>query len=127
MLAPGLAPRRLGSAAPAPGFTLRPLRGHGLSSDLTCLDAKSGAISWRHTLGGGSLILVDDHLVVLDHTGLLHLVLAIGESFEAPLSVRVLPPEPPSFTPPSFADGQQPEGGRRASGRPGRRLICPTA
>ena len=33
---PGLAPRRLGSAVPAPGFTLRPLRGLGSERHVLC-------------------------------------------------------------------------------------------
>ncbi len=74
---------------------------------LTCLDTASGEARWRQQLSGGSLILVDDHLLVLGQiSGKLHLVAASPEGYRERARAQVFEAGQSSFAPPSFAAGR---------------------
>lgn len=75
-------------------------------SDLICLDASSGEERWRQVVSaGGSLILVDGHLVVLGlKDGRLRIVPARMDAYRERASAPVFQEE--SFTSPSFAEGK---------------------
>ena len=75
--------------------------------ELVALDAASAEVLWRHPLGGGSLILVDRHLIAIAATGgLLHAVRAGPLGFEAVARARPFGPGSATSTPPSFAAGR---------------------
>lgn len=74
--------------------------------NLTCLDAATGAERWRHSMGLGSLILVDGHLIVLDTgSGSVSIVPASAEGFEERAIHWALEGTNGLDTPPSFASG----------------------
>jgi len=70
--------------------------------NLTCLDAATGSLRWQSNLGDGSLILVDDSLVVLgSSSGRVTVVAASTEGFRERASIAVF--ERGGYGPPSFA------------------------
>lgn len=72
--------------------------------ELTCLDASTGEIRWRQSVGTGSHILVDGHLVVLDaDSGMLRIVTASPRGHEERAAIRALEVGHGAFGPPSFA------------------------
>ncbi len=76
-------------------------------SFLTALNAVSGEVRWREAMSGGSLVLVDGYLLVLEEsTGMLHLVVAKSEAFEERATVQIFRPGASSLTPPSYAAGR---------------------
>ena len=71
---------------------------------LMCIDATTGEVQWNQRgFGKASMILVDDHLMVLSDEGLLALVEANPEAYVLKGSQQVL--EGKSWTAPSYADG----------------------
>lgn len=74
------------------------------NNNMTCLDARTGELRWREGLKGGSMILVDQHLIVLDALGgKLRLVVPEPTGYRERLSVDVFAATSQSVTPPSFA------------------------
>ncbi len=74
---------------------------------LTCLDAGSGEVAWQVPYGSGSLIRVDDHLVVFRVLpGKLELVEAMPDRHSVAASATVFPGGASSTTPPSFGAGR---------------------
>ncbi len=72
---------------------------------LSCVDAATGESKWKsRPPGDGFLILLDDNLVILTKTGMLHIIKASPEGFQEIASVRVF--EKLTWTPPSFANGR---------------------
>ncbi|NIR52315.1 PQQ-binding-like beta-propeller repeat protein [candidate division KSB1 bacterium] len=71
---------------------------------LTCVDAQTGKKVWKSRQpGDGSLILINEHLLVLDSGGTLHLANATPEGYREQTSLRIFSGR--SVTPPSFAQG----------------------
>ena len=75
---------------------------------LTCVNATTGEVLWRHAMGDGSLVRVDDHLVVMAAMrGQLHLVAARPDAYqETAATLTVFPPGNHSPTPPSAGAGR---------------------
>jgi outer membrane protein assembly factor BamB len=72
--------------------------------DLTCLDVRTGAVRWRKRgFERGTLIRVDDRLVVLGENGRLALVECDPKGYRQTASARVL--KRPCWTLPVLADG----------------------
>ncbi len=71
---------------------------------LQCISAETGKLHWaQRGFGAGSLILVNDKLLVLSDQGLLTLVAASPEGYKAHGTVQAL--DGKSWTAPSFANG----------------------
>ncbi len=82
---------------------------YGFGGDhLTCVKATTGEVLWRHAMGDGSLVRVDDHLVVMAAMrGQLHLVAARPDAYqETAATLTVFPPGNHSPTPPSAGAGR---------------------
>ena len=76
------------------------------SSYLTCMDPADGSVKWQQKLYGGSLILVDGHLIVLSSgSGDLHVAAATPEGYREKLRVPVFNAGATSLTVPAFANG----------------------
>jgi outer membrane protein assembly factor BamB len=74
---------------------------------LMCLDVASGETLWQQRLGEGSLVRVDDHLIVSSSMGgRLTLVAASPEGYLEKAALKVFPSGGSSFTPPSFGAGR---------------------
>jgi outer membrane protein assembly factor BamB len=74
---------------------------------LTCVDAGTGDVRWRHRTYEGTLIGLGAHLLVLGRaSGNLHLVRASTDVFSEVTSVAVLTPGSTSMTAPSAAGGR---------------------
>ncbi|MDH3224534.1 MAG: PQQ-like beta-propeller repeat protein [Gemmatimonadota bacterium] len=74
---------------------------------LMCLDVASGETLWQHRLGEGSLVRVDDHLIVSSSMGGgLTLVAASPDGYREKAALEVFPSGGSSFTPPSFGAGR---------------------
>ena len=72
---------------------------------LMCMDAETGEAKWNmRGYGKGSIILVDDHLVMLSDAGEMVLVEATPEAFTLKGSVQAL--EGKSWTAPAFVNGR---------------------
>jgi len=101
-------------ASRAVNAALQPYNHHALYHDghiygfgdvfLVCLDAATGATVWQEKTYGGSLILVDGHLVVLSEAaGLVRVVEATPRGYREKARLEVLNPGALANTPPSFA------------------------
>lgn len=74
---------------------------------LTCLDAATGELRWRHKVYDASVILVGDQVAVLGtRSGNFHLVEATPDEFRETLRVQVFSPGARSMTGPVFVDGR---------------------
>ena len=74
---------------------------------LTCLDAETGDVKWRHKVYNASLILVDGHLAILgEKSGNFHLVEADPEGYREKLRFRVFNPGAQSITGPMYVAGR---------------------
>jgi outer membrane protein assembly factor BamB len=77
------------------------------SSYLVCLDPADGRLRWQQKLYGGSLILVDGHLVVLSSgSGDLHVAPARPDGYRERLRAPVFNAGATSVTVPSFTGGR---------------------
>ena len=77
------------------------------SSYLVCLDPADGRVKWQEKLYGGSLILVDGHLVVLSSgSGDLFVAQASPEGYRERARVPVFNAGATTLTVPSFAGGR---------------------
>jgi outer membrane protein assembly factor BamB len=77
------------------------------SGHLVCLDAKTAEVVWRERVYGGSLILVDGHLLILGaESGELRVGKASPRGFEERLKAPVFNAGATSVTGPSFAEGR---------------------
>ncbi len=75
--------------------------------DLACVEAATGKVAWKHKLYGGSVILVDGHLVVLSSaSGEVRVVEATPAAYREKAMLPVLARGARSDAPPSFADGR---------------------
>jgi outer membrane protein assembly factor BamB len=75
--------------------------------DLACVDAATGRTVWKEKTYGGSLILVDGHLVALGVTsGLLRIVEATPAGYREKARLEVTNRGARAETPPSFAGGR---------------------
>jgi outer membrane protein assembly factor BamB len=81
---------------------------YGLSGAyLLCVDPATGDVKWRQKVYGGSLILVDGHLVVLgESSGDLRVAEATPAGYREKLKTSVFNPGSSCFTGPSFAGGR---------------------
>ena len=76
------------------------------SDDLVCVRADTGDVVWKHRTYAGSLILVDDALVVLSaNAGVLRVVEATPAGYRERAQIEVLNRGAQTETPPSFAAG----------------------
>ena len=75
---------------------------------LMCLDSADGRTLWAQAIGSGSLVRVDDYLVVFaSRSGRLHLVEASRDGYkEVAPPLRVFPSGDHSLTSPSFGAGR---------------------
>jgi outer membrane protein assembly factor BamB len=74
---------------------------------LVCVDPATGDVKWRQKVYGGSLILVDGHLVVLsESSGDLRVAEATPAGYTEKLKTPVFNPGSSCFTGPSFAGGR---------------------
>lgn len=74
--------------------------------DLVCVRVETGDVVWKERMYAGSLILVDDALVILSATaGVLRVVDATPNSFRERTKLEVLNRGAQTETPPSFAAG----------------------
>ncbi len=72
---------------------------------LTCINPETGRSIWKsRTTGDASLILVDDHLVVLNSGGKLFVAAASPDGFREKTALQITGGR--NATPPSFADGR---------------------
>jgi len=72
---------------------------------LRCISAETGEVQWtKRGYGKGSLILVDDHLIVLSDKGKLIIAEANPDAFTEKVSLQAM--EGKSWTAPSFANGK---------------------
>jgi outer membrane protein assembly factor BamB len=80
---------------------------YGLNGDdLVCLRADTGDVVWKQRTYAGSLILVDDTLVLLSaNAGLLRLVDASPTGFRERGQIEVLNRGAQTEAPPAFANG----------------------
>jgi outer membrane protein assembly factor BamB len=77
------------------------------SSYLMCVDPADGSVKWQQRLYGGSLILVDGHLIVLSSgSGDLHVAAASVEGYREKLRVPVFNAGATTVTVPAFASGR---------------------
>lgn len=100
------------TSAEIAGFVAPPVQrgghlyGYG-KDDLVCLEAATGKRVWKEKTYGGSLILVDGHLVALSHTaGLVRVVEATPSGYREKARLEVFQPGANAYTPPSFAAGR---------------------
>jgi outer membrane protein assembly factor BamB len=83
---------------------------------LRCVELKTGKVRWtRESIGCGSMVLADGHLIVLDENGDLVLVKATPEAYREKARASVL-------TRPCFAEIALSNG--RLYARDGKRLVC---
>jgi outer membrane protein assembly factor BamB len=74
--------------------------------DLVCVRAETGDVVWKQRTYAGSLILVDDTLVILSaNAGLVWLVEATPSGFREKAQLEVLNRGAQTEAPPSFSDG----------------------
>lgn len=74
--------------------------------DLVCVDAATGKVAWKQRLYGGSVILVDGHLVVLSQaSGEVRIVEATPAAYREKAKLEVLARGARADAPPSFAGG----------------------
>ena len=74
---------------------------------LVCVDAATGDVKWRQKVYGGSLILVDGHLVLLgESSGDLRVAEATPAGYREKLKTSVFNAGSSSFTGPSWAGGR---------------------
>jgi outer membrane protein assembly factor BamB len=77
------------------------------SSYLMCVDPADGRVKWQQKLYGGSLILVDGHLIVLSSgSGDLHVAAATPAGYREKLKLPVFNAGATSVTVPAFANGR---------------------
>lgn len=75
--------------------------------DLACVEAATGKVAWKQRIYGGSLILVDGHLVVLSSaSGEVRVVEATPAAYREKAKLEVLARGARSDAPPSFAGGR---------------------
>jgi outer membrane protein assembly factor BamB len=75
--------------------------------DLVCVEAATGKVAWKKRLYGGSVILVDGHLVVLSQaSGEVRVVEATPAAYREKAMLPVLARGARSDAPPSFAGGR---------------------
>jgi outer membrane protein assembly factor BamB len=75
--------------------------------DLACVEAATGKVAWKKRLYGGSVILVDGHLVVLSQaSGEVRIVEATPAAYREKAMIPVLARGARSDAPPSFAGGR---------------------
>ena len=71
------------------------------------MEAATGKVAWKKRLYGGSVILVDGHLVVLSQaSGEVRVVEATPAAYREKAKLPVLARGARSDAPPSFADGR---------------------
>jgi outer membrane protein assembly factor BamB len=74
--------------------------------DLACVEAATGKVAWKQKLYGGSVILVDGHLVVLSQaSGEVRIVEATPAAYREKAKLAVLSRGARADAPPSFAGG----------------------
>ncbi len=88
----------------------------GRHARLTCIDSKTGEVTWTKDTGFGSLRLVNDLLFVLDHEGVLHVVKAKPDQYDDVTQMKIL--DKPCWTVPTIDNGRL--FARNASGD----LVC---
>ena len=72
---------------------------------LACLDVETGELKWKsRPPGEGWLMMVDDQLVVLTRTGVLHIIKATTDAYKPLTSLKIL--DQIVWTPPTFANGR---------------------
>jgi outer membrane protein assembly factor BamB len=77
------------------------------ASYLMCVDPADGAVKWQQKLYGGSVILVDGHLLALSSgSGDLHVAPATPEGYREKARLPVFNAGAATVTVPSFADGR---------------------
>jgi outer membrane protein assembly factor BamB len=77
------------------------------ASYLMCVDPADGAVKWQQKLYGGSVILVDGHLLALSAgSGDLHVALATPEGYREKARLPVFNAGAATVTVPSFASGR---------------------
>jgi hypothetical protein len=71
------------------------------------VEAATGKVAWKKRLYGGSVILVDGHLVVLSQaSGEVRIVEATPAAYREKAKLEVLARGARADAPPSFADGR---------------------
>ena len=72
---------------------------------IKCIDANRGTEKWKHRgLGKGSLVLADNHLIILGENGKLVIAEARSSGFDPKNSVQAV--DGTCWTAPSVADGR---------------------
>ena len=75
------------------------------NAKVQCVSAKNGEVKWAKTgFGKGSLILVDNKLLILSDKGVLKQIEATPDMYKETGSIQAL--DGKSWTAPSFSDGR---------------------